>query len=750
MPNDAGAATRETVSIVICTDDRAAALENTLLCLEYLEGPPFEVCVVAGPTEDGTAEVLARRAGHLRVARNPERNLSASRNIGISMAAGDFVAFVDDDGLPEPEWLPQVLRPFDDPWVAAAGGVVMNHTGTQPQYLYASADRLGNPDWQRTMPADDYNFPYSFNFPYVQGTNSMFRRAALLQVGGFDEEFELYLDETDLCCRLTDAGFGIRQLPNAVVHHKFLPSAIRTADRVTRVLYPVLKNKLYFSLINNHGHYPTRRAIEDMVQFARDREADLRFHLNEGRVCYDDLARFHSDLDRAWEVGLQRGLSRQRRQLQPALLDRYRGSFLPYPRRIPAGGSETFVFVSQEFPPTPVGGIGRHVHELSRSVAVQGHQVHVVTTSDTHDRLDFEEGVWVHRAVTKDKFRQNRGDVPPHIWARARTVLEVVRKIAASRPVAAVHAPIWDAEGAAVLFDGTFPLVTGLHTTLKLWMESFRHIASAEDYQRNFARLMLPLEERLMLECDAIHANSASNITAIENRYGIILDSARTTVIHHGVSDWLQLPATPADRVPDGTLRLLFVGRLEARKGIDLLLRVLPQLLANYPQLHADIVGKDTIPGPSVETYRATFEAAVDASVRDRTRFYGEVSEEVLRGLYQACDIFVAPSRYESFGLILVEAMMFGKPVVSCRTGGIVEVARENVTALLASPGDEASLRSCLVELIEDPALRLRLGTAGRRRYEENFTPAVMAHQVVSLLRAARTAHTTHISAAAQ
>jgi glycogen(starch) synthase len=202
--------------------------------------------------------------------------------------------------------------------------------------------------------------------------------------------------------------------------------------------------------------------------------------------------------------------------------------------------------------------------------------------------------------------------------------------------------------------------------------------------------------------------------------------------------------------VPDGTLRLLFVGRLEGRKGIDVLVRVLPQLLANYPHLHADIIGKDTIPGPSGETYRATFEAAVDASVRDRARFYGEVSEEVLRGLYQACDIFVAPSRYESFGLILVEAMMFAKPVVSCHTGGIVEVARENVTALLASPGDEASLKSCLVELIEDPALRLRLGTAGRRRYEENFTPAVMAYQVVSLLRAARTAHTTHISAAAQ
>src|SRR5262249_20246105 len=158
-----------------CTDGRAEGLANTLRCLQYLEGPEFEVCVVCGPTQDGTEEMLSAWTGQIKVAKNPARNLSISRNIGIAMAAGDLVAFIDDDALPEPEWLPQIVQAFDDPQVAGAGGVVMDHTGARPQYLYSSADRLGNADWARNTPADDYNFPLSFNFPYVQGTNCAFR-----------------------------------------------------------------------------------------------------------------------------------------------------------------------------------------------------------------------------------------------------------------------------------------------------------------------------------------------------------------------------------------------------------------------------------------------------------------------------------------------------------------------------------------------------------------------------------------------
>ncbi len=742
MPAEPPPSDSPRVSIVICTDGRADALANTLHCLQYLEGPGFEVCVVRGPTEDRTSEVLSEWSGRIKLARNPERNLSASRNIGIAMSAGEIVAFLDDDGLPEPEWLQQILPAFDDPRVAGAGGIVMDHTGARAQYLYASADRFGNADWQRDTPADCFNFPLSFNFPYVQGTNSAFRRDALLAIGGFDEEYEFYLDETDVCCRLVDSGRVIRQLPDAIVHHKFLPSVIRTASRITRVLYPVLKNKLYFSLLNNRGHYPVRRAIEEMTAFVHAVEADLRNHVDALRLPVSDLEAFRADVDRAWAVGLDAGVRRQRRLLQPALLERHAAGFHEFPRRVPQGGRDSYVFVSQEYPPGRMGGIGRYIHQTARAVAELGHHVHVLTRGEGHDRVDFEQGTWVHRLVPRPAPELPACAIPAHIWAQASTMLDALRDIAQRRSVTAVYAPIWDCEGAAILLDGAFPLVIGLQTTLHFWLDSHPHIAADQAFQRDFAKPMLQLEARLLRSADGVHAISGAISRDIAQAYGVALDPPRTEIVALGLEDWSDFPATVPPTLPHGSLRLLFVGRLESRKGIDVLLDVLPSLLARHPNVHTDIVGNDAIPGPDGRPYRAAFEAAASAELLARVRFHGEVTEDRLRGFYQACDIFVAPSRFESFGLILVEAMMYGKPAVACRTGGMVEVAEEGSTALLAVPGDAASLEEKLERLVGDPSLRRALGEAGRRRYQSRFAPSPMADGVVALLRRARASRT--------
>lgn len=742
MQADRQAMNVPSISIVICTDGRARALANTLRCLLYLDGPNFEVCVVHGPTEDGTTEVLVEWSGRIKVARNLERNLSASRNIGIAMATGEIVAFVDDDGLPEPAWTQQLLRAFDDPQVAGAGGIVMDHTGARVQYFYASADRLGNADWQRDTPADGFGFPYSFNFPYVQGTNSAFRRDALLAIGGFDEEFEFYHDETDVCCRLVDEGWLIRQLPNAVVHHKFLPSAIRTADRVTRVLYPVLKNKLYFSLLNNRGHYPVRRAIDDMMVFVQGQEAGLRHHVEAGLLPPSDLDAFRADVDRAWAVGLERGMSRRRRLLQPALLKRHDAPFVEFSRSLPQGGRDVFVFVSQEYPPGRMGGIGRYIHQTARAVAKLGHHVHVLTPGEGHDRVDFEDGVWVHRIAPRPALPMPAFAIPPHIWAHASTMLDALRGIAQRQSVTAVYAPIWDCEGAAILLDGEFPLATGLQTTLRFWLDSHPHIAAADAFQSDFAEPMLELEARLLRESDGVHAISGAIHRDVSQAYGLALDPPRTEILPLGMEDWSGFPSKAPAPLPEGSLRLLFVGRLESRKGIDVLLDVLPRLLARHSGLHADIVGNDNILGPDGRSYRAAFEIAAQPELLMRVRFHGEVTDEQLRGFYRACDIFVAPSRFESFGLILVEAMMYGKPAVACRTGGMVEVAEDGRTALLAEPGDAVSLGQCLERLVGDPVLRRALGEAGRQRYEECFAPGPMANGIVALLRRARARRT--------
>src|SRR5579883_831318 len=236
-------------------------------------------------------------------------------------------------------------------------------------------------------------------------------------------------------------------------------------------------------------------------------------------------------------------------------------------------------------------------------------------------------------------------------------------------------------------------------------------------------------------------ANISSIVTYIDRGYGMML-GPRLALVPLGLEDWRDRPALAAPELPPGSIRLLFVGRLEPRKGIDVLLDAASRLLARFPSTHLDIVGNDRLPAPTGRTYRELFEAdPASAAIRDRVHFRGEVSEEVLRGFYRACDIFVAPSRFESFGLILLEAMMFAKPVVCCRAGGMPEVVIDGETGLLAEPGDAASLLRCLERLVEDSGLRRRFGEAGRRRYEERFTPERMAREVAAFLGEVATAH---------
>ena len=117
----------------------------------------------------------------------------------------------------------------------------------------------------------------------------------------------------------------------------------------------------------------------------------------------------------------------------------------------------------------------------------------------------------------------------------------------------------------------------------------------------------------------------------------------------------------------------------------------------------------------------------------ERITFEGEVSESALDELFARCDIFCAPSRYESFGLMNLEAMMFSRPVVSCRVGGINEVVVSGETGILVDPDDAEGLAQALRSLVDDPALRERMGTAGRRRFEAEFSNEIAVQRTVDL-----------------
>jgi glycosyltransferase involved in cell wall biosynthesis len=184
-------------------------------------------------------------------------------------------------------------------------------------------------------------------------------------------------------------------------------------------------------------------------------------------------------------------------------------------------------------------------------------------------------------------------------------------------------------------------------------------------------------------------------------------------------------------------VKVSFIGRLESRKGVDVVMEIAPALLAEHPRVHLEFIGNDSIPAEGGRTWRERFEARPGfAAMKDRVTFRGEVGDDELREAYRSADIVLAPSRFESFGLVHLEAGMYGKPVVGSRVGGMVEVVDDGVTGLLAEPGDAQSLLQAVRKLVADPLLRERMGRAARQRYLQRFTPERMADGVAAMFTA--------------
>jgi len=163
---------------------------------------------------------------------------------------------------------------------------------------------------------------------------------------------------------------------------------------------------------------------------------------------------------------------------------------------------------------------------------------------------------------------------------------------------------------------------------------------------------------------------------------------------------------------------LLTVTRLDATeryKGVDTVIRSLPQVVKKYPSLVYTVIGR----GVDRQRLQAL---ACDLGVADHVYFRGFVPDDELMQAYDACDVFVLPSKKEGFGIVYLEAMAHAKPVVAVRAGGVPDIVVDGQTGILVEYGDEAALSEALCTLLDDAALRARLGSAGRERMATHFT----------------------------
>lgn len=162
----------------------------------------------------------------------------------------------------------------------------------------------------------------------------------------------------------------------------------------------------------------------------------------------------------------------------------------------------------------------------------------------------------------------------------------------------------------------------------------------------------------------------------------------------------------------DDGLVIGFVGQLAPHKGIDRLLEAMPTVWAAHPGAGLLIAGAPT---PHVEELRRHI-ARLEEGFRQKVRLIEGFMEDQKPSLLAACDLLVYPSRYESFGLVFLEAWASGIPVIGCRGGAVEDVIREGVDGLLVRPDSAPEIAAAIVRLLANPAERASLGEQGRAR----------------------------------
>jgi GT2 family glycosyltransferase len=210
-PPSAQLAQAPRVSVVVCSYNGAATLEQCLRSLQALDYPDYEVIVVDDGSTDATRSILARLPG-VRALHQPNLGLSAARNAGLEAATGSLVAYTDADCFADPGWLTGLVHQLQQSGAAAVGGP--NLTPEDGWLAACVAAAPGQPG--HVLESDQVA-------EHIPGCNMAFRREALLAINGFDPAYHKAGDDVDVCWRLQQAGHWITFAPGAFVWHHRRP-----------------------------------------------------------------------------------------------------------------------------------------------------------------------------------------------------------------------------------------------------------------------------------------------------------------------------------------------------------------------------------------------------------------------------------------------------------------------------------------------------------------------------------------------
>lgn len=362
------------------------------------------------------------------------------------------------------------------------------------------------------------------------------------------------------------------------------------------------------------------------------------------------------------------------------------------------------------------GGMNVYVRELSRRQAQLGHSVDIFTRGEQAAEIELFRGpkgaARVLALPAGPPRPLERDELVAHIPAFADALLDYAGERELTYDL--IHAHYWMSGliGARLKGEWDVPLVLMFHT-LGLVKNRIEALSQRESDER------IRGERKSIAAADMVVAATPAEQADLQWLYEV--RSPQITIIPPGVDlEHFQMQPLAEARtrlgLPVDKAIVLYVGRIEPLKGIDMLVQAVHRLPATQrPEVYV-IGGEANVPDAQLESEMGRLQSlARELDLDKHVHFLGKREQDELPDYYSAADVVVVPSYYESFGMVALEAMACGTPVIASRVGGLAYVVQDGVSGYHVPEGDTNELAERLAELLDDAELRASLGQGGQQ-----------------------------------
>jgi phosphatidylinositol alpha-mannosyltransferase len=354
------------------------------------------------------------------------------------------------------------------------------------------------------------------------------------------------------------------------------------------------------------------------------------------------------------------------------------------------------------------GGVNEHVTALDHEFRALGHKTRIIAASTANEDVLGDHVFKVSGAISPMPISGStaRITLSPQVYQRVKQILN-----AEKFDVVHVHEPTVPLLSLAVLLHSRALNIGTFH--------AYRESNAMYEYAAPFLKQVFKHLDGRIFVSDAVR------------EYITQYFPGDYVTIPNGVN-WARFASpsiTPIERFNDGRPNILFVGRLETRKGFRHLLRAYPYIKSVVPNARLIVVGAFG------DKEKAPFLRYARAHKLRGVHFVGHVSPEELPRYYRTATVFCAPNTgFESFGIILLEAMAAGVPIVASDIAGFRTVVEDCRDGLLVAPEDDRAIAHAIIELLTDSARRAQMGECGNRKAQQ-YDWSIVAQRVLAYYR---------------